>query len=181
MVVEDFRAGAAGTGVAHHPEVVGHVAGALVVADAHDAVGGNAHFLVPDVVGLVVFRIDRHPELFGRQMEVLGKELPGEVDRILLEIVAEREVPEHFEEGVVTSGVAHVVKVVVLAAGADALLRGRGALVGALVEPEVHVLELVHAGIGEEKRRVVAGNDGARSYDGVTFAFVKLQKGTSDI
>ena len=94
-------------------------------------------------------------------MEVLGKELPGEVDRVLLKIVAEREVPEHFEEGMVTRGVAHIVKVVVLAAGADALLRGRGALVGALVEPKVHVLELVHAGIGKEKRRVVAGNDGA--------------------
>ena len=49
---------------------------------------------------------------------------------ILLEIVAEREVPEHFEEGVMTGGVADVVEVIVLAAGADALLRRCGALIG---------------------------------------------------
>ena len=65
VVVEDFRAGAARPRVAHHPEVVGHVARALVVADAHDPLGRDAHFLVPDVVGLVVLGVDRHPELLG--------------------------------------------------------------------------------------------------------------------
>ena len=44
------------------------------------------------------------------------------VDRLLLEIIAEREIAEHFEEGVVARGVADIVEVVVLAAGADALL-----------------------------------------------------------
>ena len=116
---------------------------------------------MPDVIGLLVFGVDRHPELFRRQVEVFGEELPGEMNGILLEIVAEREVPEHFEEGVMTGGVADVVEVIVLAAGADALLRRCGALIGAMIESEVDVLELIHAGIGKEKRRVVAGNDGA--------------------
>ena len=49
------------------------------------------------------------------------------VDRLILEIVAEREIPQHFEEGVVARGVADIVEVVVLAAGADAFLAaGRG-------------------------------------------------------
>jgi hypothetical protein len=42
---------------------------------------------------------------------------------MVLEIVAEREVAEHLEEGVMTRGIADVVEVIVLAAGAHALLR----------------------------------------------------------
>jgi hypothetical protein len=44
-----------------------------------------------------------------------------------LEIVAEGEVAEHLEEGVVAGGVADIVEVVVLAAGAHAFLRRGGA------------------------------------------------------
>src|SRR5215475_9434431 len=50
---------------------------------------------------------------------------------------------------------AHLVQVVVLAAGADALLRRRGALVIALLGAEEDVFELVHPGVGEEQRRIV--------------------------
>jgi hypothetical protein len=56
-------------------------------------------------------------------------------DRLFLEIVAEREVAQHLEERVVARGVADVVEVVVLAAGAHALLRGRGARHGARFQP----------------------------------------------
>ena len=42
-----------------------------------------------------------------------------------------------------TGGVADVVEVIVLAAGADALLRRCGALIGAMIESEVDVLELI--------------------------------------
>ena len=112
---------------------------------------------------------------------MLREKLPGVLDRVALEVVAEGEVPEHFEERVVARRVADVVKVVVLAAGADALLRGRRAGIGALVEPEEDVLELVHAGVREEKRRVVPRDNGARMYDRVTFAGVEVQKGPSNV
>ena len=52
---------------------------------------------------------------------------------------------------------ADVVEVVVFAAGADALLRIGGALVGPVAGAEEDVLELVHAGVGEQQRRVVGG------------------------
>ena len=56
-------------------------------------------------------------------------------DRALLEIIAEGEIAEHLEEGVVARGVADIVEVVMLAAGAHAFLRrGRareGRLLGA--------------------------------------------------
>jgi hypothetical protein len=58
---------------------------------------------------------------------------------------------------VVAAGEADVFEVVVLAAGADALLRGGGAVVVALLGAEEEVLELVHARVGEEQRGVVVG------------------------
>ena len=50
-------------------------------------------------------------------------ELPSPFNGFFLEVVAEGPVAEHLEEGVVVGVVADVFEVVVLAAGADALLR----------------------------------------------------------
>ena len=50
---------------------------------------------------------------------------------------------------------AHLFQVVVLAAHADALLGVHGAPVGARAGAQEHVLELVHAGIGEQQRGIV--------------------------
>src|SRR5262249_13996785 len=69
---------------------------------------------------------------------------------------AEREVAEHLEEGVMPRGVADIVEIVVLAAGAHAFLRRDRALVGPLFEPGEDVLELHHAGIVEHQGSVVA-------------------------
>jgi hypothetical protein len=180
VVVEDLAARAAGAGVAHHPEVVGLVAPALVVADAHDALGRQADHLVPDVVGLVVLGVDGGPQALGRQLEVDGQQLPRVLQRVVLEVVAEAEVAEHLEEGVVARGVTHVLEVVVLAAGADALLRRRRAAVGPLVEAEEDILELVHAGVGEEQRRVVAGHHGTGGDDLVPLRGEVVQEGGAD-
>ena len=76
---------------------------------------------------------DQQPVL--RQPEVLGDQVPGQLDGVVLEIVAEGEIAEHLEEGVVAGGVADIFEVVVLAAGAHAFLRGGGALIGALLRP----------------------------------------------
>src|SRR5690606_16371445 len=53
VVVENFGARAARTGVGHLPEVVGRIACALVVANAHDTLARHADFVGPDVVGFV--------------------------------------------------------------------------------------------------------------------------------
>ena len=82
----------------------------------------------------------------------------AKANRFALEVVAEAEVAQHLKEGVVAARKANVFKVVVLAAGADALLRSGGALVVALLRPQEHVLELVHSGVGEQQRRVVGGH-----------------------
>ena len=97
----------------------------------------------------------------------LRQQLPRPADRFLLEVVAERPVAEHLEEGVVIGVLAHVVEVVVLAAGPDALLRIDRALVRPRARAEEHVLELVHARVGEQQRRVVVRHDGAGRHDRV--------------
>ena len=84
---------------------------------------GQAGDLLPEIEGLVVVDIDGDQQLLGRHAEFLGDQLPGQLDGAFLEVIAEREIAEHLEEGVVARGVADIVEVVVLAAGAHAFLR----------------------------------------------------------
>ena len=174
VVVEDFRARAARAGIAHRPEIVG-------AGDAQDLAVGQAGDLLPQVEGVVVVDIDGDQQLVLGQAEVLGDQLPGELDRVLLEIVAEGEVAEHLEEGVVARGVADIVEVVVLAAGAHAFLRGRRAAIGPLFQAGEDVLELHHAGIGEHQRRVVARHQRRGRHDRVAVAHEEIEKAFADI
>ena len=180
VVVEDFRAGAARAGVGHLPEVVGRVARTLVVADADDALGRHADFLGPDVVGLVVFVIDGHPQLVLGQLVDPGQQFPGVVDGIFLEVVAEAEIAQHLEESVVACGVADVFQVVVLAAGAHAALRGRGARIRTRLRAEEHIFELHHSRIGEEQCRIVAGHKARRANDRMALRFEELEEFLAD-
>ena len=78
-------------------------------------------------------------------------------------------------------GIADIVEVVVLAAGAHAFLRGRRARIGALFEAGEDVLELHHAGIGEHQRGVVAGNERRGRHDLVVVAREEIQEVIADI
>ncbi len=71
------------------------------------------------------------------------------------------------------AGEADVFEVVVLAAGADAFLRADGAGVGTLLGTEEDVLELVHAGVGKEERRVVGRDERGGVHAAVRFSFEK--------
>ncbi len=103
-------------------------------------------------------------------------QVPGEVDGFGFEVVAEGEVAEHFEERVVAAGVADVFEIVVFAAGADAFLRGGGAGVIARFEAQEDLLELVHAGVGEEQRGVVCRHEGRTSNGTMAFAGEIIEK-----
>jgi hypothetical protein len=183
VVVEDLGARAAGTGIAHGPEVVRGVGRALVVADAHHALGRHADFPGPDVVGFVVGGVDRDPQLVLGQAQPLlgGQEGPGVGDRVALEIITEAEVAEHFEERVMPRRVADIFQVVVLAAGAHALLAADRAGIGPLFLAQEAVLELVHARVGEQQGRVVARDQGAGGDTGVALLFEETKEGFTDI
>ncbi len=169
QVEVDFRARAAGAGVAHHPEIV-----LLVAVD--DVDGGIETFLFedagPDIVGLLVEvsgialglvrRVNGREETLRRNAPDFGDEFPAPLERLLLEVVAEGPVAQHLEHRVVVGIEADVLEVVVFAAGADAFLgvSGAGVLrradagpfgdVGrSIAEEDGH--ELVHAGVREEQ------------------------------
>ena len=78
-------------------------------------------------------------------------------------------------------GVADVFQVVVLAAGAHALLGGRSAGIGALVEAQEHILELVHPCVGEEQGGVTRRYQGTGSHHCVALGGEKVQKGLSNL
>ena len=120
-------------------------------------------------------------QLFRRQAEVARQQIPGVFDRVLLEIVAERKVAEHFEERVVARGIADIVEVVVLAAGAHAFLRRRRPDIGALLDAGEDILELHHPGIGEHERRVVARHERTRGHDRMLVLAEELEEGRSDV
>ncbi len=151
-VEDDLGAGAAGPGVAHGPEVV-------LFPEAHDALLGEPDLPPPDVVGLLVVEVDRGVQPLRGKPEASGEEVPRVLHGPLLEVVAEGEVAEHFEEGVVTRRVAHVFEVVVLAPGPHALLGAHRPRVVALFLSQEDPLELDHAGVDEQQRRVVLGDE----------------------
>jgi hypothetical protein len=176
VIVKNLGARTTGTGIAHHPEVVGGVARALVVANADHPLGGHADLFGPDCVGFVVLGIDGHPQPICRQAIDIDEQFPGVADRIQLEVIAEGEIAEHFEKSMVTRRVADIFEVVVLATGANALLGRRRPLVGTLVETEKDILELVHAGVGEQQRRVVMRHQRTRCDDLVAFGCKELEE-----
>ena len=110
MIVEDLRTGTAGTGIAHAPEIVRS-------RDTDDPGIRQAGNLLPQVEGVIILGEHRDREPLLRQAELLRHQRPGMLDRDILEVVAEREVAEHLEEGVVARGVADIVEVIVLATG----------------------------------------------------------------
>ncbi len=181
LEVVDLGAGAAGAGVAHGPEVV-------LGAELVDPVGRDAlrlpeveGLLVPGQAPLAVEDGGRQPRGVEAEPPVAGDELPAPGDGVLLEVVAEGEVAQHLEEGVVPRGEAHVLEVVVLAAGAHALLGGGGAGVVALLPPGEDVLELDHARVGEEQGRVVLGDEGGGGDAAVAALLEEAEEGLADL
>jgi hypothetical protein len=151
-VVEELAVGAARARPADGPEVVR-------ASEADDALGRKADPLPERDGGLVlveaklrVAREDAHPQTVPVDAQVLRDELPRVLDRAFLEVLPEREVAEHLEEGQVVAVETHLVDVL----GAEALLRGREERRrGRLLAEEVRHQRL-HPGRGQERRAVPA-------------------------
>ena len=194
----DLGAGAAGAGVAHHPEVVFLVAvhDVDVGVEADGAVMRGPEFpgflvavggVALGFVGLVNGGIDA----LGGEFPAVDDELPRPADGFLFEVVAEGPVAEHLEEGVVVGVEADVIEVVVLAAGADALLcvGGAGVAAGDCARPFAHVRaafaeedgdELVHARVGEKEVRRIRHERAAR-HDGVLLLTEEIEEALADL
>ena len=182
----DFGARTARAGVAHHPEIV--LLAADDDVDLRDPGRRRRKFSAQMVPGFLVElgRIARD-RVYRRWRRAVPAEIskpfcrhqfPRPVDGFLFEIIAEAPVAEHLEKRVVIGVQADVFQVVVLAAGADALLGVGGAagLVGAFGLAEENGHELVHAGVGEQQVR----RSGSRLEDGTMVCCFDLKKSRND-
>ena len=117
------------------------------------------------------------PKTVFRQAQGAGEEFPGELDGFALEVVAETEVAQHLEEGVMPRRVTHVLQIVVLAPGADTALGtgGTGVIPGLTAQKDI--LELVHPRVGEQQRGVVMGHQRRGRHLGVPLAGEVVQEG----
>ena len=104
-----LRAGAARAGRPGGPEV-------LVVAERDDALGGHA-LREPDLAGVIVggdvvaAAVDGRPDALAIESPRTEREVERELDGAFLEVVAEREVAHHLEEGEMPRGLADLVDV----------------------------------------------------------------------
>ena len=112
----------------------------------------------------------------GIQTHYLCRKFPSPSDGFLFEIIAETEIAHHFKKGVVTGGVAHVLKIVMLAAGTHAALSRGRSLVARIRLAQQRVFELIHASIGKQQRRVVIGHQGTGWNDAMPFGLIEVQK-----
>ena len=155
VVVEDFGTITAGAGVAHLPEVV-------FGGNADDAVIGQSGNFFPDVARNFVGMENGNGQTIFRQAELFGNQFPGIVDGFFLEVVAKREVSEHFEKRMMADVVADAVQVIVFAAGADGFLGSGRPFVRSGFGAGKNVFELNHARVGKHQGRVIVGNQGRR-------------------
>src|SRR5664279_2139030 len=109
--------------------------------------------LVGPEAELLVALEHRHPDVLRCEAVDLARELPGELDRLALEVVAEGEVSEHLKERQVARGVADVVDV----DRAKDLLAVRQARRRRSFLAEEVRLQRVHAGDRQQRRRIVRG------------------------
>ena len=116
-IVMNFRARPARSSLAHLPEIV-------LLIQTYDAIASDAGTACPEIDGCIILSEYRHPELIDGQFEFFRQQRPRVIDCLFLEISAEREIAEHFEERLMTPRVADVVQIIVLAAGAYTLLAG---------------------------------------------------------
>ncbi len=75
---------------------------------------------------------------------------------------------------------AHVLEIIVLATGTNALLRCRGANVVTFLLSQENVFELVHPGVGEEQSRIVGGHQRGALHNAMTLVLEVLQKSVAN-
>ncbi len=114
----DLRAGAAGAGT-NLPEII-------IFSETDNMSWVYADLFGPDFNRFVVVLIDRNPQPVHRKFEHLGDKLPSPRGCLMLEIIPEREVSEHFKIGAMTCGFSHIFNI----RGTDALLAGGDPLSG---------------------------------------------------
>ena len=101
---------------------------------------------------------------------------PCKINRLLLEIVAERPVAQHLEHGMVIGVMTYFLQVIMFAAHAQTFLAVRYTRILDRVVAQNNTFPRIHTCVGEHQRRVVFDNHWCRRYYLVTFRRHKIQK-----
>ena len=152
----------------HRPEVV-------VRAHGNDAVAWDPD-LLPHIGRLKVLLIDGHPDAVGGQAQDPRRELVGPGDGVVLEVVADGEVAQHLEEGVMPRGATDPLDVI----GADALLVGGHAHPRGDCLAQVVLLERHHARGGKQQGGV-RRQQGSAGKSQMVVPLEKLEESFSNI
>jgi hypothetical protein len=110
-------------------------------------------------------------------------QLPGEADRVALEVVAEGEVAQHLEERVMPRGVPDLLEVVVLPArrARTSATSSRAACRRGVLHAEEHLLELDHPRVHEQQRRIVRRHERRARADHVLLAREVVQETATNL
>ena len=146
------------------PEVV-------LLAETDHVIFRDTDFLGPDVVSLIIIQIDRDVELFGGNLQFPGQELPGPWNGLVLEIILEAEIAQHFKVTAMAGGDAHALNI----GGADALLAGGDPVTGRLLLTKEPLLHGRHAAVDEKQARIVLGHQGEAAQTEMTLALKEIQ------
>jgi hypothetical protein len=150
----DLGARPAWPGLGHSPEVL--VVAGIDIAPAGHPLRRQTDLIAPDIPGHLVVAIGRRRDDLAGDGQLASQEVPGPVDGLALEVVAEAPVAEHLEERVVPRRSPDLLEIVVLAGDAQAALVIDGTRVGPRLRASEDILELDHAGV-REQQRLVAG------------------------
>mmetsp|Transcript_8153 Transcript_8153/g.17616 ORF Transcript_8153/g.17616 Transcript_8153/m.17616 type:complete len:466 (+) Transcript_8153:1609-3006(+) len=181
-IVVDFRTRTTGTGGSHLPKVI------LSIERQHPLSGQKLQPNLPCLIiagGVLISTKVRgvQPRLI--ELKLLRQTLPRHLNGLLLEIIPKGPIPKHLKEGVMVHILPHIVEIVVLASGTDALLGIARALQlahgeGGVACSQKEGFVLIHACIGEEEGRIIVGDARTGLPEGVTVAFEVFDEGGAD-
>ncbi len=158
----NFRTRPTRAGISHGPKVV-------LLSPSHNVPWRQICDFFPDLVGLVIVFKNRHPEIGRRQADFPGQKVPGQSNRLILGIIAERKVAEHFKKGVMPGGITNVIQIVMLTSSPNAALTAyRSRVITPLLTGE-NLLKLHHPGVGEKKGGIIMGDQGRAWHQSVLF------------
>ena len=157
----DFRVRTAGT-AADLPEVIFQTNNTFI-RDAYD--------IVPDMIGFVIFGINGDPKLIRRQFQLFGQKFPSPGNDFLFEIIAKREVAQHFKISMVTSCAADVFNIV----RTNTFLAGRNARRRRFHLPCKKRFERCHSSPNQQQGRIIMRNERGTGKNQMTVCLEKIQ------
>src|SRR5258705_431125 len=101
LVIVELGTRSARSGVAHRPEIV-------LLSQPKNAIARNIDGLAPDFERLFIVPVNRYPKLGFVEAVFFGHKVPSQRNCQGLEVITEREIPQHLEKRVVPRGLAHV-------------------------------------------------------------------------